>query len=158
MGAGTWESHHAICQLIFSYARLVDDADFDGLNRLFADGEIAAPQMEGTIAPSTLGDYYRTINKVQADGSLGTSHLTTNVEVDIDEEAGTATARSYFCVVQATPELPLQPIIAGRYHDTFRRSVGEWRFTQRVIDARQFGDLSAHLTFDPSSVEPPPTL
>lgn len=153
VGAGTWESHHAISRLIYRYARHIDDADFDALNVLFADGEITAPQMEGTIGPSTLGDYYRSINKVQPDGTLGTSHLTTNVDIDIDEAAGTASAQSYFCVVQATLELPLQPIIAGRYHDTFRRSDGQWRFVQRIIDARQFGDLSAHLTFDPTALD-----
>ena len=40
MAAGTWESHHAISNLMFCYAECVDQADFDGLSKLFAQGEI----------------------------------------------------------------------------------------------------------------------
>ena len=38
MGAGTWESHHAITALMFRYAECVDGADFDGIAALFAHG------------------------------------------------------------------------------------------------------------------------
>ena len=38
MGAGTWESHHAITALMFRYAEVMDAADFDGIAALFADG------------------------------------------------------------------------------------------------------------------------
>ena len=30
MGAGTWESHHAITALLYRYAECIDAADFDG--------------------------------------------------------------------------------------------------------------------------------
>ena len=36
MGAGTWESYHAITTLMFRYAECVDAADFDGIAALFA--------------------------------------------------------------------------------------------------------------------------
>ena len=38
MGAGTWESHHAITALMFRYAECVDAADFDGIAALFRTG------------------------------------------------------------------------------------------------------------------------
>jgi hypothetical protein len=50
---------------------------------------------------------------VYADGTPRTRHVTTNIAIDADEEAGTAVSRSYFTVLQALPGLPLQPIAAG---------------------------------------------
>jgi hypothetical protein len=68
--------------------------------------------------------------------------------VEIDAAAGTATARSRYLVLQATPKLPLQPIIAGRYRDRFERVESGWRFTLREIQIDLVGDLSEHLRFD----------
>jgi hypothetical protein len=148
--AGTWESHHAITTLIYRYAECVDTADFDGIGALFEQGALTAEGMGREFeGRDVVAGYYRGISKVQTDGTLGTRHVTTNLIVEIDEANDTATSRSYFCVVQATPELPLQPIIAGRYFDEFARTHGTWHFARRVIAASQFGDLSAHLSFDP---------
>ena len=79
------------------------------------------------------------------DGTPKTKHITTNAIIEVDEEAGTATSRSYFCVVQATPALPLQPIVAGRYHDTFTVVDGSWVFATRTLFVDLAGDLSHHL-------------
>jgi hypothetical protein len=66
----------------------------------------------------------------------------------VDEDAGTATARSAYVVFQGTEELPLQPIITGRYRDSFvRDDSGHWRFSQRMFLVDQAGDLSHHLTY-----------
>ena len=66
----------------------------------------------------------------------------------MDEEAGSGTARSYYTVFQQTDELPLQPIIAGRYHDTFHLVDGEWWFDTREMFVDLTGDLSHHLLFE----------
>ena len=58
-----------------------------------------------------------------------------------------ATCRSYYTVFQQTDEVPLQPIVAGRYHDEFARAV-DWRFTRRHMIVDLVGDLSKHLLFD----------
>jgi hypothetical protein len=44
-----------------------------------------------------------------------------NLIIDVDENEGTATSRSYFTVFQSLPGFPLQAIASGRYHDRFRR-------------------------------------
>ena len=44
--------------------------------------------------------------------------------------------------------LPLQPIIAGRYHDTFHCIDGEWWFDTRIMLVDLPGDLSQHLLFE----------
>jgi hypothetical protein len=54
---------------------------------------------------------------VYGDGTPRTKHFTTNLAIDIDEEAGTAVSRSYFTVLPALPDLALQPIVSGRYYD-----------------------------------------
>jgi 3-phenylpropionate/cinnamic acid dioxygenase small subunit len=146
MGAGTWESHHAITGLMYRYAECIDAADFDGIGSLFADAAITNEGYAGEISGATaVANLYRTTNRVHDDGTLRTRHLTTNVIVDIDEDAGTATARSAFVVLQATPQLPLQPIAAGRYHDRFTRRSGVWAFAGRHILLEQTGDILQHL-------------
>ena len=44
--------------------------------------------------------------------------------------------------------LPLQPIVSGRYRDTFARNGDEWRFDTRHIVVEHIGDVREHLTFD----------
>jgi 3-phenylpropionate/cinnamic acid dioxygenase small subunit len=152
MSAGTWQSHHAITTLMFHYAECIDAADFDGIAEIFAHGRITNEGVEGAIVgPEAVRALYVNTNRVHADGTLRTRHLTANAIVDIDESNGSATARSAFVVFQQTPELPLQPIVAGRYRDTFERAGSDWRFESRHIMVDQVGDVREHLTFDLSS-------
>ena len=65
----------------------------------------------------------------------------------IDDAEGTASSRSYYCVTQATPDLPLQVIVAGHYKDTFHRLDGVWWFDSRIMFVDQLGDVSQHLKF-----------
>jgi 3-phenylpropionate/cinnamic acid dioxygenase small subunit len=146
MSAGSWESYHAITTLLYRYAECIDAADFDGIGALFANGGISNEGYDGQITGAdAVANLYRSTNRVHEDGTLRTRHLTTNVIVDIDEDAGHARTRSAFVVVQATPDLPLQPIVAGRYHDEFVRDAGGWRFAHRHILLEQLGDVQQHL-------------
>jgi len=149
MSAGTWESHHAITALMFRYAECVDGADFSGIAALFADGRITNEGVEGAIVGSdAVRKLYERTNRVHDDGTTRTRHVNSNVIVDIDEAAGRASARSSFVVFQQTPALPLQPIVSGRYRDTFARSGAEWHFECRHILVDHVGDVREHLTFD----------
>jgi hypothetical protein len=60
-----------------------------------------------------------------------------------------AASRSTFCVVQDTETVPIQPIVVGRYFDTFARDDGGWFFTERKVEIQMLGDVSAHLMVDP---------
>ena len=89
---------------------------------------------------------WRSYMKIYPCGTPRTKHVITNPIVEIDEVADTATCRSYYTVVQATDELPLQIVAAGRYHDAFEWVDGAWRFSYRdysLLDLR--GNLSGHL-------------
>ena len=146
---GTWESHHAITGLMFLYTERIDAGDFEGLGAIFANAAITADGTDIEVrGAEAVADYYRSMNVVHPDGTLRTRHLAVNVITDIDEDAGTATARSGFVVLQQTPALPLQPIVTGRYRDRFTRVDGVWQFTQRHMMVDHVGDVSEHLSFD----------
>jgi 3-phenylpropionate/cinnamic acid dioxygenase small subunit len=134
----------AITALIHRYAESVDGGDLDGVAALFAGSTYGAeggPQRRGT--QEVLAALRDAI--ILHDGVPRTKHVVTNLTIDVDETAGTATARSYFTVLQATPTLPLQPIISGRYHDRFRRGADGWRFADRRIFIDLVGELREHV-------------
>ena len=71
--AGTWESHHAISNLMFRYAEFVDQANFDGLSALFAHGQIRSTSMEDNgqgMTGAAIGKFYAATNRVHEDGTL----------------------------------------------------------------------------------------
>ena len=147
MSAGTWESFHAITTLMYTYAECVDRADFDGIGELFARGGITQPGVPGAVrGAAAVAQLYRGTNTVHADGTLRTRHITANPIVDIDEVAGTATARSAFVVFQSTDQVALQPIVTGRYRDRFSRIDGAWQFTEREMHVDHLGNVSDHLS------------
>jgi 3-phenylpropionate/cinnamic acid dioxygenase small subunit len=149
MGAGTWESYHAITSLMFRYAECVDTADFDGIAELFEHGRITNEGVEGAIeGPDAVRKLYQRTNRVHDDGTTRTRHINANPIVDIDEVAGEAIARPVFVVFQQTAVLPLQPIVSGRYRDTFVRHDNAWRFDCRHMVVEHVGDVREHLTFD----------
>ena len=48
-------------------------------------------------------------------------------------------------MVQRTDTLALQPIVVGRYRDSFARDDAGWYFTERLVDVEMVGDVSQHL-------------
>ncbi|HEX3961232.1 MAG TPA: nuclear transport factor 2 family protein [Trebonia sp.] len=137
-------SYRAIENLIAVYAELVDDGDFAGLGNLLADATFTGSGAS-VSGPDAIEKMFRDMLIVYDDGTPRTRHVTTNVIIDVDEEAGAATSRAYFTVLQALPGLPLQPIVSGRYRDRFDRHDGQWRFAERRVRIDLAGDVSRHL-------------
>ncbi|BBZ62195.1 nuclear transport factor 2 family protein [Mycolicibacterium monacense] len=145
----------AIHELLYRYAELVDAGDFDGVGLLLARGSFAGVAGAGPIAEL----FAATTRRYAEHGNTPrTRHLVLNPIVDVDGD--TASARSTFCVVQATETVPLQPIVVGRYHDTFARDGDGWHFTAREVDVEHIGDVSAHLLINPRDFDrqAPPSL
>ena len=140
-----------ITNLIYSYAELLDGGDLDGVAALFTHGRICGvedgPPETVFAGPARVREMYEMATRLYEDGTPKTHHNTTNVQLHVDDDAGTARARTYYCVTQATPELPLQVIVTGHYHDTFHRIDGRWWFDSRTMFIDQTGDLSRHLKF-----------
>ncbi len=138
----------AIARLVFGYADRLDAGDLAGMAALFDRARLRTASGDGAMftgAAQVLAAFDGGVRRFE-DGTPSTKHVTTNLIVDADEAAGTASARSYFTVLQSRPDLPLQPIVAGRYEDTFARDGdGGWHFTDRLIVIEHVGDVSRHL-------------
>ncbi len=125
---------------IYRYAELFDTGQFEDFAAQFAHGawHNADPGADGVLR-------YLEAHVLTYDGSPRTRHVTTNLVIDVDEDAGTATAQSYVTVFQALPDFPLQPIFSGRYDDQFERVGDEWRWLERRVINDMYGDVSRHV-------------
>jgi len=147
----TGDARTAIEHIVYGYAERIDVGDLAGVAALFADARYkgGGPDDPGVQGAAPVLQILETMVRRYDDGTPRTKHVTTNLSIDADDDAGTATSRCYYTVFQQVADTPLQPIIAGRYHDTFARVDGHWRLTERVIFCDLVGDLSRHLTVDP---------
>jgi len=135
----------AVTDLIHLYAERLDLGDLEGVANLLAHATLRSNHREdGLRGRDAVLALYRSTVQLH-DGTPSTKHVTTNVIVEIDDDGAHASARSYFTVLQARPDLPLQPIIAGRYHDRFAKAASGWQFTDRLILVDLVGDLRRHL-------------
>lgn len=135
----------AVTELLYRYAELIDAGDFDGVGELLGRGTFM-----GVAGADAIAELFAATTRrfPDHDNTPRTRHLVLNAIVDVDGDS--ATARSTFCVVQRTEAIALQPIVVGRYADTFGRDAGGWFFTGRTVDVEMVGDVSDHLTMDPS--------
>ena len=139
-------AEQAIRNLLGTYCELMDAADWAGVGELFAHAELVTdagvPFAAGADAVRAM---YERGTKLY-DGSPRTRHLTANSVIDVDGDR--AAARSSYVVFQQAPGLDLQPIITGRYRDSFERAEAGWRFARRMFIVDMAGDLSRHLTYE----------
>jgi 3-phenylpropionate/cinnamic acid dioxygenase small subunit len=110
---------------------------------LFADATLAdeAGQVFATGADEIQTRWQ--FQTILYDGSPRTRHVTANPVIQVDGD--TAHCSSSYIVFQGTDDLPLQPIVTGRYADTFACGANGWHFTQRRYAIDHVGDLSHHL-------------
>jgi 3-phenylpropionate/cinnamic acid dioxygenase small subunit len=142
------DNARAIENLLYRYAERIDAGDFEGVGQLFAHGRIEAAPGVVIEGADRVRKLYEGTTRRYDDGTPRTRHVMTNAIIDVDDAAGTAAARSYYTVYQQTDDVPLQPIVAGRYHDTFHRVDGDWCFDTRTMFVDLKGNLSHHLLID----------
>ena len=134
--------------LLGRYCERLDLGDYDGVGELFAEGRLATD--DGTVLATGAGEvaeFYRRGTKLHGD-TPRTKHLVIDTVL---EPAGPASmvARSSYLVLQAVDgELALQPIIAGRYVDTFDNTGQGWVWSERRFTVDLMGDLSHHLGYE----------
>jgi hypothetical protein len=139
-------AHETIRNLLGIYCLRMDAGDFDGLAELFAHARMT--DENGTVFAVGADQIAAMWHKqtILYDGSPRTRHITANTVILVGDSGMTATAWSSYVVFQQIPDvLPLQPIIAGRYVDTFREANGDWHWEERSYAVDQVGDLSHHL-------------
>jgi SnoaL-like domain len=134
----------AIKNLVYAYADAFDRGDFVTAVGLFEHASVrvhgADEDLRGSAVRSLLTDMVQL-----HDGVPRTKHVTTNVIVEIGDDGHSATVRSYYTALQALSDFPLQPILAGRWHDRLMKFDGDWRIVNRVIYPDLIGDISRHL-------------
>jgi ketosteroid isomerase-like protein len=147
---------HQITNLVYGYAEALDRGDLEAVAAFFEFCTIRVDGLPNTAHGSAeVSEFFKPVLFYKGDAAAdqsdpasvpATKHLTTNLIIDVADDGRTATARSYFTVIQGRPDFPLQPIIAGRYHDRFECVDGRWRFCERLEYLDRVGDLSRHLT------------
>lgn len=138
---------YEIQRLLYIYCEYIDCGDLHGMAELFRDATLKLPGDVPDIVndPAAIAELYSQYTRIYASGTPGTKHTVSNPIIDFDMDGTTACCRSYIVVFQGIEEFPLQPIIAGRNLDSFRKTGDGWRFSERTIVSEQFGDLSKHM-------------
>lgn len=149
------DHHRAIERLIYEYAEMIDAGNFAGVARQLANCVITSPVDRGGItgADQVLKLFQQSTRLYPDTGTPKTKHVMTNLIVDIAADGLSAVTRSQYTVLQGTATLPLQPIVAGRYHDEFRQENGRWSFAHRDILVDFVGDVSQHLLVSAESIQ-----
>jgi len=138
----TNSDEQAIRNLMYRYMEATDDGDFAGRAALFEHATVWFPDPIGGLQGAAVAEMFRSRQRLY-NGIPRTAHLCDNVIIEFDSDT-TATVRSRYLVLQETPDLPLQPIIVGRYHDRFEKVDGGWRFSERRFLIDLIGEMSAH--------------
>ena len=134
--------------LLGLYCERIDAGDFAGVGQLFEHGALADGSGNELARGAEAVAAFYAKGTLLHDGSPRTKHLVTNTVLGIDDAAGRATARSSYLVLQQVGAGALQPIITGRYVDTFHRVSGAWRFAERRFFVDLVGDLRQHLAYE----------
>ena len=137
-----------ITNLLYRYAELIDQGEFDELSEMFRHARIKARDGDRitTLDAAALLELWKTSIVIFENGSPRTRHVITNPIVEFGSSGREARARSYYTVFfQKNLTEPIQPIISGRYHDRFEKVEGVWQFVERdYTHIDLVGDMSAH--------------
>jgi 3-phenylpropionate/cinnamic acid dioxygenase small subunit len=139
-----------ITELLYRYAELIDAGDFDGVGALLSKASFGGTGPQGVSGVDNIAKLFAATTRRYPEygNTPRTRHLVLNPIIDLADN--TATARSTFCVVQDTESVPIQPIVVGRYFDTFGRDADGWHFTERKVEIQMLGNVSDHLMVDPT--------
>ena len=103
------DAAQAVRNLLGEYCERMDLGDWPGVGQLFAHGALADER--GTVLAAgtdAVAAFYAAGTQLH-EGSPRTKHLVLNTILDVDDGAGTATARSSYLVLQQPPGGELRP-------------------------------------------------
>ncbi len=133
-----------IPNLIYRYAAAIDAADFEGAAAMFDQGHVTVDGNKIKGAENIKAMWHSWI-RLYPDGTPRTRHLITNPIIELSGDEKTASCQAQWTVLQATDELPFQPIATGRYLDSFAIIDGVWRYTEKqYLQTDLVGDTSRH--------------
>lgn len=120
-----------IQRLLITFAQKMDDGHFDEVAELFRHAECDVKGIK-SVGRDSVENFFNMTVRRHADGTPRTLHFITNVAVTIDPLGDSASSLSYYIVHQRIEGSPLEPVSAGRWHDTFELCNGDWRFRSHV--------------------------
>ncbi|MEQ1787058.1 MAG: nuclear transport factor 2 family protein [Acidimicrobiales bacterium] len=134
--------------LLGRYCERLDAGDFAGVGALFASGRLTSDGAVLATGAEEVAEFYRRGTLLHGE-TPRTKHLVVDTVLEPSADGATIEARSSYLVLQAIEgSQPLQPIIAGRYVDTFTATDdGGWIWAERAFAVDLLGDLSQHLAF-----------
>jgi len=135
--ASEWQ----IRRILHRYCDTIDAGDFEAFAAIFERGTWAILEEPGSDAVLR----WLKQNVILYDGEPRTKHQMTNLIVDVDDEAGTATFSCYVTVWQALPDFPLQAFSQAKFRGTFEREDGKWWWKRHDSVLGGLGDTSHHL-------------
>jgi len=124
------ERLEGVWRLFQDYRRLLDQRDFAGYSRLFADDGEWIGDLGRARGPAEIEALLERTLEVYPDDSTRTYHLVANPVIDVDGDQATAT--STWCFV--TRDERDQPVLSmlGHYDDLLVYRGGRWLFQRRV--------------------------
>ena len=136
-------------RLVHAYTEFVAKGDLDGVADLFEHGGVSGDvHPEPAIGREAVLELYRATLSSSGDAPRRLRVLTTDLEIDIDKAAGTATCVSRFTVYPSDPTITDTVLFVGRYLDQFARFDGAWAFTRRHVAL----DVTNHEAIDREGV------
>ena len=148
--------HEQIRALTYEYAFRLDGGDFAGVAELLAAGRLrmlAGGMDEREIRGAAAIERFYSAQVVTYGGDPRTRHLIANHVVTVAEDGLTGRGHSYFTVQMKPPGEPLQTVVSGRYFDSFERTDGGWRFSEKVIRVDYLGGIEKHFQIDDEHAE-----
>lgn len=131
---------------LYQYCWLIDSGDFEGVADLLQYADVS---YDNRLAYSKNREaYLKTTRDIMTyeDNTPKTMHMCINPQIEVNEEEGTATARSYTVVIQGkTGEFLPKFVWMDRKLDTLAKINGKWEFTSRNFVTHAMGDVSTHL-------------
>jgi hypothetical protein len=94
--------------------------------------------------PTELCEFWQRNVILHHGGTPQTAHLSTNLDIEIDEGTGTATASSYVVCFQCLPDFPLQATHVVRCIDRFSEEDDAWSWRERRILPYLYRETSRH--------------
>lgn len=135
-------SYGEIVNLEHRFIETLDQRDYAALATMFTNGTLVIARPDLAEPPSGTGEAavaeMLTATLPPPSPTAFGRHIASNLIVEIDERAGTATARMYTAAYLVVQGRPAHFLGVGHHEDRFERIDGAWQFTEKVITGDAF--------------------
>ncbi|WEK02975.1 MAG: nuclear transport factor 2 family protein [Candidatus Devosia phytovorans] len=135
-------SYAEITNLQHEFIETLDQRDYAGLAAMFSNGTLVIARPDLAEPPSATGEpAVAQMLATTLPPPMATAfgrHIASNLIIEIDEDAGTATARMYTAAYLVVEGRPAHFLGAGRHQHRFVRNDGVWEFAEKVITGDAF--------------------